>query len=106
MTELLPAARQKLATHQLDQWTAEQVGKGAVHDTKNDDAMGDSTQASGSGATEAKRAIGRAEADDRDGFIPEGGAVAPKPETFNIGSPVRGEGFDIEFTGRLAPIQG
>ena len=86
MIELLPEARQKLATSRLDQWTAEQVEKGNVQDANNDDAMGDSKKASGSGATEAERAIGRAEADDRDGSIPEGRAVAPVPERFDIGS--------------------
>ena len=88
MIELLPEARQKSATDRLDRWTAEQVGKGDVHDTNSDDAMGDSTKASGSGSTEAERAIGRAEADTN---------VAPEPERFDISSPARGEGLNIEL---------
>ena len=68
-----------------------------MHNGKNDDAMGESTKASGSGATEAERAIGRAEADDLDGSLLEDRAAAPEPERFNIGSPARGEGLDIEL---------
>ena len=71
MTELLPEARQKLATNRLGQWTAETVDKGDVHDTNNADAMGDSTKASGPGATEAETAIGRAEADTNGRVPPE-----------------------------------
>ena len=63
MTELLPEARQKSAIERVDQWTAEQVEKGDVHYTNNDDATDGSMKASGSGSTEGERAVGRAEAD-------------------------------------------
>ena len=83
--------------------------KADKHDGKNDDTMGDdagpqSTPASASGATEAERAIGRAEADDWTG-LPEDRAVAQEQERFNIGSPARGEGHDIEFHEAPAPTQ-
>ena len=68
-----------------------------MHDTNNADAMGRATKASGSGGNEAERAVGRAEADANGRVSPEVRAVAPKPERFDIGSPARGEGLDIEL---------
>ena len=95
MTELLLAARQRLATDRLDQWTAEQFKYCDKHDGKNDDSMRDDagpepTPAFASGATEAEGATnGR--------FSPEARSAAPEPETFDICSPARGEGLEVEL---------
>ena len=59
--------------------------------------MGGSTKASGSGATETERAIGRAEADTNGRVSPADRAVAPEPERFDIRSPARGGSLDIEL---------
>ena len=79
-----------MATNRLDQRTAEQVEKGDVHDTNNDDAIGGSTEDSGSGATKAERAVGRAEADTNGRVPSEVRAVAPETERLDAGSPTRG----------------
>ena len=68
-----------------------------MHDTNHDDALGASTKASGSGATGAERAVGRAEADTNERVPPEVCAVASEPIRFDIGSPARGEGLGIEL---------
>ena len=80
----------------MHQWTADPVEKGGKSDGKNDDTMSHGpgpqpTTASVSGATEAERAIGRAEADASGRVSPDVCSAAPAPETFNIGSPAQGE---------------
>ena len=101
MTEILSASGQNMATNRLGQWTVEQVEKGDKHDNKNNDAMGNDagpqpTPASGAGAAEDQRAIGRAKADDWT-VLPEDRVAAPGPERFNIDCPARGEGLKVEL---------
>ena len=85
--------------------------KGDKHDGKNDEAMGGGagpqpTTVSGSGAIEAERAIGRAEADASGRDPPEVCSVAPEPERFDIGSPARGEGLEVELHEAPSTTQG